>query len=206
MTGADFAVIGAVAAALITAAASIVLTLYQRKSVLRAEHLQRASEMHLPHYEKIFVTARTVQDSLRDYSRTTARISDRSDPFLQLLLKIVQVGAYQYCVAVDWRHNSAMAYLEIKLEERCLHARNLLLQWLSRQRMSVGDIASIRRHGTFSSISIQEVSRLRGGDYEELRIERRTIVNPHRGDRRLASQIDRALSSVIVELKAVMSR
>lgn len=204
VTGVGVATIGAMGA-LVTAVASIILTLYQRKSALRSEHIQRAFERHLSHYEEVFATARTMQDSLRDYSRLVERVSDQSDPFLQLLLRITQDAAYRYCVVVDWRHNSAMAYLELKLEEKCLHARDLLLQWLSRERVSTGDFVSIKRQGTLSPLPIQGVSSLRLGDYEELRIERRVIVRINKGDRQLYLRIDRALSSVISELKAVMA-
>jgi hypothetical protein len=46
---------------------------------------------------------------------------------------------------------------------------------------------------------------LQPGDYQELRVERRTLTLAHAGDAKLASQIDAALSSLLVELKAVMA-
>jgi hypothetical protein len=44
------------------------------------------------------------------------------------------------------------------------------------------------------------------GDYQELRIEKRAIVSLDPEDLKLISSIYRALSSVIVELKAVMAQ
>jgi len=47
---------------------------------------------------------------------------------------------------------------------------------------------------------------LRLGDYQELRIERRMIVTPDPKDLKLVRLIDKALSSVIGELKAVTAQ
>jgi len=46
---------------------------------------------------------------------------------------------------VRWRHNPGMAYLDIGLEGKCLRMRDLLLTWLSRSRLSHGDVATVRR-------------------------------------------------------------
>lgn len=206
MGGTLLAAFGATAGALVTAVATILLSLHQGRRSLESERRAHAFERHLSQYEKIFVAARSTQDSLNDYRTIERRVSDRSDPFLRQLLAILADSSYQYCVAVDWRHNPGMAYLDIKLEKQCLRTRNLLIQWLSRQRIVSGDIAFIKTEGAVSPISLRRIHALRVGDYQELRIERRTIVTLDPEDLKLISRIDRELSSVIVELKAVMTQ
>jgi hypothetical protein len=200
------AAFGVTAAALVTAAATIVLSLHQGRRSLERERRVHAFERHLSQYEKIFVAARSTQDALSDFRAIERRVSDRSDPFLRQLLAILANSSYQYCVAVDWRHNPGMAYLGIKLEKQCLRTRNLLIQWLSRQRITSGDIAFLRNEGVVSSVPIRHIRTLRVGDYQELRVEKRTIVTLDPEDLKLISRIDLALSSVIVELKAVMAQ
>jgi hypothetical protein len=205
MSAAVFAALGAAGGVLATAVASIVISFSQRRSALRIEHRSRAFERHLPKYERIFVTARSAQDALRDYVAIEKRVADRSDPFLLPLLANVEDWAHQFCHAVNWHHNSSMVYLDIKLEEKCLQARGLLLLWLSRQRVAYGDVAFLRNDGALSAVSLRDIRSLRPGDYQELRLERRIVVISDPGDHALSSKIDRALSSVIVELKAVMA-
>lgn len=83
--------------------------------------------------------------------------------------------------------------------------RDLLLTWLSRPRLSNGDIATIRRDGVVSSITAEEIRRLNACDYQELRIERRVMVLRHDGDLKLISDIHEAASVIIKDLKAVIS-
>jgi hypothetical protein len=199
------ATISVVGGAIIAALASVAAVYFQRTSVLRNEHRLRAFERHLSYYEHIFRSARSVQDALRDYALIERRVADRSDTFLLQLLTILRVLALDFCVAVDWRHNPGMAYLDIKVEERCLKIRGLLMRWVSRQRVRTGDMAFVRADGALSSISKDAVRTLRIGEYQELRIERRVMVVAHSGDEKLIEQIDKALSSLIVELKAIMA-
>jgi hypothetical protein len=196
---------GVASAAVIAAAASILTGYYQRQSASRSEHRHRAFEQHLEHYEKIFVAARSLQDAFNDYRAVNFRVSDRSDPFLRQLLTIVRSAAYQYCVAVEWRHNPGMAYLDLKLEQECLSIRALLHVWLSRQRTFPGNVAFVRVRGADVPISRERIAWLRAGDYQELRIEKRILVSNHPDDRRLSTEIDEKLSTVIKELKAVMA-
>jgi hypothetical protein len=70
------------------------------------------------------------------------RAEDRSDPFLYQLLAIATDSAQEYCVAVTWKHNPGMLYLDITLEERCLRVRGLLLKWLAIRRVHWGEVAS----------------------------------------------------------------
>jgi hypothetical protein len=205
MTNLSIAALGAVGGALVTALASIVISFYQRRSALENEHRLRAFEKNLPQYERIFVAARSTQDALRDYVSIEKRISDRSDPFLRQLLTIVADWAYQYCVAVNWQHNPGMAYLDIKLEEKCLRLRELLLLWLSRQRVTSGSMAFIVNNGVQFPVPSRDVRSLKAGDYQELRIEKRVLVTPDVSDHNIIPKIDRAISSVIADLKAVMS-
>lgn len=206
MGGTFLAAFGVTVAALVTAVASILLSLHQGKRSLESERRAHAFERHLLQYETIFVAARSTQDSLNDFRAVEGRVSDRSDPFLRQLLTILADSSYQYCVAVDWRHNPGMAYLDIKLEKQCLRTRNLLIQWLSRQRITTGNIAFLRSGGVVSPVPLRHIRTLKVGDYQELRIEKRTIVTLDHEDLKLISNIDRALSSVIVELKAVMAQ
>ncbi|MFJ2768721.1 hypothetical protein [Streptomyces sp. NPDC087300] len=202
LVSASFAAAGA---ATVTALASVVAFAYQHRATRRDEHNLRVFDRHLSQYERIFVTARSTLDALRDYEIVTRRARDRSDPFLSQLLSIVSLSANQYCVAVDWKHSSAMAYLDIDLEEKCLHARDLLIRWLSQRRVAHGDIAFCRRGETLSPIALRDIPRLRVGDYRELIIERRVVVTPAAGDRRLIADINQALSKVVKELKKVMA-
>ncbi|WP_306940158.1 hypothetical protein [Streptomyces phaeochromogenes] len=197
--------LAAAGAAMVTTLASIIVFVYQHRATRRDEHNLRVFDRHLPQYERIFVTARSTLDAIRDYAIVTQRAADRSDPFLSQLLSIVSHSARQYCVAVDWKHSSAMAYLDIDLEERCLHARDLLILWLSQRRVTYGDTASIRHVDTLSPIPLPDITRLHLGDYRELIIERRMVVNPAAGDLRLIADINQSLSNVIRELKKVMA-
>lgn len=206
MSGALFAALGVMAAAIVTAVATVLVPLQQGRRSLERERRAHAFDRHLSHYEKIFVAARSAQDAFNDYKAIEQRVSDRSDPFLRQLLAIVAEASYQYCVAVDWRHNPGMAYLAIKLERQCLNARNLLVQWLSQPRITSGDVALIKKNGTLSPVPLGSVRALNLGDYQELRIERRMIVTPDPKDLKLVHLIDKALSSVIGELKAVMAQ
>jgi hypothetical protein len=205
VTGASTAILGAIAGALITGLSAVVISYYQRASARRDEHRLRAFDRHLAAYERIFVTCRSTLDAFSDYMLVDKKVSDRSDPFLRQLLEILRDCAYQYCVAVDWRHNPGMAYLDLKLEEKCLHLRDLLLLWLSGPRLSYGDIASVRRNGQFTVRSAQEIRRLAACDYEELRIERQVMVVHNPADYKLISDIRKNASSVIQDLKDVMS-
>ena len=205
MSGPAFAALGATGGALITALASVIVFLVQRRSVLRNEHLLRAFEKHLSDYEHVFVCARTVQDSFRNFRAVSERVTERSDPFLFQLLEITASSAHQFCVAVSWNHNPGMAYLDLEVEGKCLRARDLLLEWLSNQRVRSGDVAVIRRHGSFEPVSPQQIMALKVGDYQELRIETQLLVVDAPGDKHRYAEIDRAMSSVIEHLKAVMA-
>jgi hypothetical protein len=205
MSGPAFAALGATGGALITALASVIVFLVQRRSVLRHEHLLRAFEKHLPAYEHVFVSARTAQDSFRNLRAVSLRVTERSDPFLFQLLEIASSSAHQFCVAVNWNHNPGMAYLDLEVEDRCLRARDLLLEWLSHQRIRSGDVATIRQNGALETLSPLQVKALRVGDYQELRIETRLLVVDAVRDRHRYVEIDRALSAVIEHLKAVMA-
>jgi hypothetical protein len=205
MSGPAFVAFGAVGGAFITAVASVVVFLVQRRSLLRNEHLLRAFEKHLSDYEHVFVSARTVQDSFRNLRAISGRVATRSDPFLFQLLEITASSAHQFCVAVSWNHNPGMAYLDLDVENRCLRARDLLLEWLSNQRIHSGDICTIRRGGSFEPISASRVRTLKAGDYQELRVETHLMVLEAPGDTVRYHQIDRAMSAVIRQLKDVMA-
>jgi len=205
MAAAELALLGGIFGALITALSAAAIAYYQRRSSLREEHRLRAFERHLAAYERMFAACRSTQDALNDYVSVDRNAADRSDPFLRQVLDILRTCAYQYCTAVDWRHNPGMAYLDIALEEKCLHMRDLLLLWLSRSRISHGDIATVRRNGIVSSISAEEIRRLNACDYQELRIERKVVVLRHDGDPKLISDIHQVASIIIKDLKAVMS-
>lgn len=98
-----------------------------------------------------------------------------------------------------------MAYLELELEERCLAVRDLFLTWLSRKRVGTGDLAFVRIDGRLQAVPLSRGTALLPGDYQELQIESRTLVLEHPDDPKLIAQLDSALSSLIVELKAVMA-
>lgn len=205
MAAAQLALLGGILGALITALAAGFIAYYQRRSALREEHRIRAFERHLAAYERMFAACRSAQDALNDYVAVERRAADRSDPFLRQVLDILRTCAYQYCTAVDWRHNPGMAYVDIALEEKCLRMRDLLLLWLSTPRLSHADIATVRRNGVVSSLSPEEIRRLNVCDYQELRIERRVAVLARDGDPKLISDIHGVASMIIKDLKAVMS-
>jgi hypothetical protein len=205
MSGAAFAALGAVAGGILTALSALAVSYYQRASAQRDAHLRRASENHLAEYEEIFVTCRSTIDALNDYARIGSLARRRDDPFLFQLLDILKDNAYRYCVAVDWRHNSAMGYLELALEEKCLHLRDLLLAWLSVSRITTGQIISIQLNEEAHYISAKEVLALTAGDYRELNIESRRVVIASPRDGKLISEIRAAATAVIRELRAVMA-
>jgi hypothetical protein len=205
VSGAAFAAIGAISGGLVTALSALALSYYQRTSAQRDAHLRRAFESHFTEYEKIFVTCRSTLDALNDYIAVEGKSVRRDDPFLFQLLDILKDNAYKYCLAVDWRHNPAMAYLELSLEEKCLRLRDLLLQWLSVPRITAGNVITIRHDGGVRSLSADEVRILVAGDYQELMIERRPIVVRGESDSEIISSIRAAATSVIKELRAVMA-
>jgi hypothetical protein len=204
---AGIAALGAVGGALVTAAASVLVFLVRHRTELRNEHLRRAFEKHLERYEAVFVSARTAQDALRNYRTVSDRVEDRSDPFLHQLLVIATDAAHAYAAAVTWTHNPGMLYLELKLEEKCLQARDLMSSWLAVRRVHSGDVASIVVLGQEEPVPVRlaSVLTLKPGDYRELRLETRRLVLRRRDDAKRLAEIDRALSTVIVELKAVMA-
>ena len=207
MTAAIYAAIGAASGAMVTALASLTIAFGQQRYAWRHGHRMRAFEQHLPMYEQVFASARSAQDALRDYLAIERRVTDRSDPFLRQLLAILAAKAHEYCVAVDWRHNPGMAYLDRRLEERCLRVRDLLLTWLSSPPVGLGNVAFVLRNdeNELEPVPLQLMRRARTANYRELRIERRTVVLAQSRDRRLAASIDRGISGVIKELKAVMA-
>ena len=172
---------------------------------MREAHRVHAFERHLEAYERIFVTVRSVLDALNDYELISARVANSPDSVLEQLLDILNNCAYQYCTAVDWRYNASMAYLDLRLEERCLKLRDLLLRWLSGQRLATGDILSVYRNDEAEEISARRARALRIGDYQELSIEKITTVTDAPGDARLKRNIRRTATSVIKHLKDVMA-
>ena len=205
MAAAELALLGAVLGALITVLSVVSISSRRRSSAFREEHRIRALERHLVAYERMLAACRSVLDALNDYVLVDKNAADRSDPFLRLVLDMLRTCAIEYCTAVDRRYNLGMAYLDIKLEERCLRMRDLLRLWLSMPRITYDNVATVRRNGVVSRISAQEIRRLDTCDYEELRIEGQTVALRHSGDPRLISDIREAASAIIRDLKAVMS-
>lgn len=205
MPTAAYAALGAVGGALITAVASLTVFLIQRASTLRSEHLLRAFESHLSDYENVFVSARLVMDSLRNFRTVSERATDRADPFLFQLLEVASAAAHQFCIAVSWSHNPGMAYLELKLEKKCIRAQRLLLDWLSAQRIHSGDVAMIRVNGKFQPVPTSKIKHLQAGDYQELVIETKLLVLDAPEDKRGYAEIDQAMQAVVKQLKAVMA-
>jgi hypothetical protein len=201
MQAATLAVLSAGAAALATFA----LAYFQRTSVLKNEHRLRAFDRHVEAYEQIFANARTVQDSLRNYNVVENRVKDHADPFLRQLLEILADSAHQYNLAVDWRRNSGMLYLELRLEEQCLLVRDLLIEWLSRQRVVPGHVVSVRTDAGYRILTSNQVDKLTLGSYRELRIETQILVVPHPHDSKLISKLDKSISTLIVHLKDVLA-
>lgn len=205
MSNAAFAAIGAISGGLVTALSALGITFFQRRSSLRDSHLLRAFERHFGEYEVIFASCRSVLDAVNDYAVIEASVQDRSDPFLFQLLDILRDSAYKYCLAVDWKHNAGMAYLELGLEEKCLGLRDLLLEWLSVSRVTYGDSASIRHKGNVRAVSMEEARNLGYGGYTELILERRQIVVRGASDPKLIAEIRAKARTVVKEMKAVMA-
>ncbi|HEY7261536.1 MAG TPA: hypothetical protein VH589_08650 [Trebonia sp.] len=205
MAAAELALLGGILATMITALAAILIAYYQRRSALQDEHRARAFERHLAAYERIYEACRSVQDALNDYVVIDRNAADRSDTFLRQVLDILRTCAYQYCSAVDWRYSPGMAYLDIVLEEKCLRLRDLLLAWLSKSRLSHGYLATVRRDGLVTGTTVQEIRKLNACDYQELRIERETVVVCHKDDAKLISDINKTAAAVVKDLKAVIS-
>jgi hypothetical protein len=204
LNAAALAAISALVGVVITALGTAYVSYSQRTAQIRNEHKLRAFERHLHHYERIFSTARSAQDALNDYAELLKRAAP-DDPLLRQTLSIAAAAASEYSAAVDWRHNAGMAYLELRLEEQCLQARDLLINWIAHPRVGVGNVISIKHEDKIERISSKRAGRLEAGSYSELRIQRRTIVTPAVGDERSIRRIDTALSKVIIELKEVLA-
>jgi hypothetical protein len=205
MNATSFTALGVAVAALITAISSIIIFLIGQRRSLQNDHLQRAFEKHLDRYERIFVSARTAQDSLRNFRTISGKVDDRSDPFLFQLLAIAENACHDYCVAVTWSHNPGMLYLSKRLEETCLQARDLLLKWLAVRRLHLGEVAFVRKGDDLEAIPVDSVLALVLGDYRELRIETRRLVFKEDGEASRLANIDQSLSRVIDDLKKVMA-
>lgn len=205
MVAAAYAALGAAGGALITATCSVIVFMVGQRRSMKNDHLQRAFERHLDRYEKVFVSARTAQDALRNYRAISGKVSDRSDPFLFQLLTIAENACHDYCVAVTWSHNPGMLYLGIDLEGACLRARDLLLGWLAVRRLHAGEVAFVRIIDDLESIPIKTVTSLTLGEYRELRIETRRLVLEERDEAKNFVRIDQSMSKVIAELKKVMA-
>lgn len=141
MAAAELALLGGILGTLITALSAASIAYFQRRTAIQEEHRLRAFDRHLSAYEQIFTACRSVLDALNDYAAVDGNAADRADPFLRQVLDILRSSAYQYCAAVDWRRSPGMAYLDLPLEKKCLRLRDLLLEWLSRSRLSYGDVA-----------------------------------------------------------------
>ena len=204
MNPAAFAVLGATGGAFITATCSMLIFWVGQRKTLQNDHRQRAFEGHLDRYERVFVSARTAQDALRNYPAISSKVTDRSDPFLFQLLTIAEIACHDYCVAVTWSHNPGMLYLSVQLEEECLKARNLLLKWLAVRRLHAGEVAFVKKADAIKPIPVQSVTTLRG-TYRELRIETKRLVLKENDEEKRLQRIDRSLSTVILELKKVMA-
>jgi hypothetical protein len=205
VAAAELALLGGILGTLITALSAASIAYFQRRTAIQEEHRLRAFDRHLSAYEQIFTACRSVLDALNDYAAVDGSAADRADPFLRQVLDILRSSAYQYCAAVDWRRSPGMAYLDLPLEKKCLRLRDLLLEWLSRSRLSYGDVATIDRGSGLERISIPEVRRLGVGDYRELRIERRAVVLRAEGDLKLIAEIRKVAAEVVRDLKSVMS-
>ena len=205
MSPTALAALGAAGAASIAAMCSIVIFIFGQRKSFQNDHLQRAFEKHLDRYEKVFVSARSAQDSLHNYRAISSKVTDRSDPFLFQVLTIAENACHEYCLAVTWSHNPGMLYLSVELEGACLRTRNLLLKWLGVRRMYAGEVAFVRRTGDLEAIPVQAVTALALGDYRELRIETRRLVLKEDNEAKRLEEIDRSLSKVIAELKKVMA-
>ena len=72
-------------------------------------------------------------------------------------------------------------------------------------KFSHGDVLSVRRNGTMTGISADELRQLSMGDYQELRIERKIVVVPDAGDEWRIPAINRAAAEIIRDLKAVLA-
>jgi hypothetical protein len=198
-------VLTGVSAARVGTASSTLIFLFGNRHARRNEHLRHAFDTHLERYERVFVSARTAQDALRNYRVISGKADGRSNPFLFQLLTIAEDAAHSYCVAVTWSHNPGMLYLSKKAEGKCLEARELLHKWLAVRRVYAGDVAAIRTGDTSIPIALTEVRKLRPGDYRELRIETRPLIVKDKDETKRFAEIDRALSAVIAELKEVMA-
>jgi hypothetical protein len=205
MNAAAFTALGLAVAALITAMCSIIIFMIGQRRSVQNDHLQRAFEKHLDRYEKVFVSARTAQDSLRNYRAVSGKVDDRSDPFLFQLLAIAENACHDYCVAVTWSHNPGMLFLGKRLEETCLRARDRLLKWLAVRRLHLGQVAFVRRGDDLEGIPVDAVAALALGDYRELRIETRRLVFEEDNEAKRLDDIDQSLTKVIAELKKVMA-
>lgn len=151
------------------------------------------------------MSARTAQDALRNYRAISNKADGRSDPFLFQLFAIAEDAAHDFCVAVTWSHNPGMLYLGVKLERKCLQARELLHAWLAVRRLYAGDVAFIRTGDEFVAIPLDNVSKLKPGDYRELRLETHSLILQDKDEARRLDKIDRSLSKVIAELQEVMA-
>ncbi|GAA0899973.1 hypothetical protein [Virgisporangium aurantiacum] len=205
MSSTAYIAIGVMGGAVIAGVFSVLVVLVGHRTSQRKAHLERAVEKHLERYERVFVAARTAQDSLRNYLRISGRVDDRSDPFLFQLLAIATESVNEFCVSVTWTHNPGMLYLDIKLEEKCLSVRDLLLGWLAVRRVHWGEVATVRRTEQYEPIPLDQVPNLRLGDYRELRLETRRLVLSSAEDISRLRQIDKLLSAVIADLKAVVA-
>jgi hypothetical protein len=198
-------VFGGILVALISALSAFVIAQYQRRSTLREEHRLRAFDRHLAAYERIFTACRLVQDALSDYQMMDRNVTDPSDPFLRQSLDILRSCADQYYSAVDWRHSSGMLYLDMELEDKCRHLRELLRALLSQPRLSHGDVVTVRRNGEPKVISAEDLRHLGECDYQELRIERKIVVVRDADDERRLVQINKAAAEIVKDLKAVLA-
>lgn len=199
-------VVSALGASVISAVASIAALVISQRREVREEHLRRAVDQHSEHYARIYRAARNLEVSIKDFGALNDAIADRSDPLLRQLLAIVRFEAHQFSREVDWRHNSGMFYLPMKLEQSCLALRTQLDTWLSIPRVHTGVLATVTDiDGTVSRVSFasrQSSPRL----YRELRLENtRMVLDESAQSIAIRIDLERMLSSVIRDLKSVIS-
>ncbi|MDQ1394659.1 MAG: hypothetical protein QOF30_3636 [Acidimicrobiaceae bacterium] len=200
--------VSAASGALVPTLGSVTMMLISRRREVRDRHVSRALDVHLEHYEGIFVAARSLQSAIDDYEAVSATAVDRFDVFLPQMLAIVKSAASAFAVSIDWRHNRGMYYLPLALETECLELRDQMNRWVAAPRLSNGYVFETRFAGKPARrAAAEEVWRLPLGSYSELRIITRRMVSHDSPELvALLRKIQRDLGRLISHLKGVIAQ
>ena len=199
-------VIGAVLGATITAVTAVYLQQTRRRDDVADRFLTRAIGEDLQIYQSLYVAVRRLENSLVTYARLDDRITDRSDQFLYQMLAIVRERIVELDRAANWQDQVDLIRVPLSIELQLDEVRALAHNWSERRRRRLDDVVSIRIGTGWQTIDEDRLARLSLGEYHELKIETKRIVQQDDdAAREVFLELASLLRSLTLELKSILA-